>query len=108
MPSYVVLAHELIHAQRRFEGIENNWRKNQGQYFYDDIDGNVCYSHEKPEELETVGIDYYNIMPKNGREDYANLNASISYTMRYVRASKYRYSENAIRRENGLNIRVSY
>ena len=108
MPSYVVLAHELIHAQRRFEGIENNWRKNQGQYFYDDIDGNVCYSHEKPEELETVGIDYYNIMPKNGREDYANLNASISYTMRYVRVSKYRYSENAIRRENGLNIRVSY
>ena len=81
IPSQIVLGHELIHGLRSMNGTgrHSDIRK---EYKYTDTQGGVWSYREKQEELETVGI----LSDERNRE----------------------YTENNLRKEQHLNIRIKY
>ena len=85
-PAFMVLGHELVHVIRRMTGETRDVSKN-GYYLSGPKSGSPLLRNNRPEELETVGIDYVKVI--NG--DWMNATR--------VEASKNYYSENALRLE---------
>ena len=81
IPSQIVLGHELIHGLRNMNGTGRHWNIRKG-YKYTDTQGGVWRDTKKLEELETVGI----ISDERNKE----------------------YTENNLRKEQHLNIRIEY
>ena len=79
----IVLGHELIHAWREEKGINNASDANDGYY---------AYGSAREEELQTVGISYTD----------ASGNPTYNYSSFGI------ISENGMRHENGMDIRVKY
>lgn len=83
----VVLGHELIHAWRGMDGNQIPY-ETTGEFWYDDVEGKRRLERAPSEELQTTGI-----IPESG----------------YVKQSSKKYpTENALRKEQGMNKRVSY
>ncbi len=76
----------MVHVIRRLTGVKRD-RTNTGYYLGGPEPGKSLLRNEVPEELETTGIDYVKVI--NG--DWSN-------TTR-IEASKFYYSENALRLE---------
>ena len=75
----IVLGHELVHGNRAMNG-EASPKDNMNSYIFKDTDGDYYkVNNVKTEELETVGI-----------------------------SGDYRYTENKLRKEQNLNIRIQY
>ena len=92
-PRYMVMGHELVHAYRRLKNIPNIIKK-EGFYTYlmeDDGKIEISSQLEQIEELEAAGINYFNKIDK-----------------KYIWASGFKYTENALRIENGLGLRIKY
>ncbi|MCD8214598.1 MAG: M91 family zinc metallopeptidase [Clostridiales bacterium] len=87
--NYIDLAHEMVHIVRWQQGIEPDKNIKNGSYSTT-VEGyeNLTYS---PEELETVGITFFN-----------------NCTGQEIPNNRFYYTENAIRTENGLGIRIIY
>ena len=81
IPSQIVLGHELIHGLRNMNGTGRHWNIRK-EYKYTDTQGGVWRDTKKLEELETVGI----ISDERNKE----------------------YTENNLRKEQHLNIRIEY
>lgn len=81
IPSQIVLGHELIHGLRNMNGTGRHWNIRK-EYKYTDTQGGVWRDTKKLEELETVGI----ISDEWNKE----------------------YTENNLRKEQHLNIRIEY
>lgn len=81
IPSQIVLGHELIHGLRNMNGTGRHWNIRK-DYKYTDTQGGVWRDTKKLEELETVGI----ISDERNKE----------------------YTENNLRKEQHLNIRIEY
>ncbi len=97
-PSFIGLGHELIHAVRRVRGIQID-ESMRGAYGYKDKNGQSISKNESKEELETTGISYFETSYDfDGRLD----------SVKYVKSNSFYYTENALRREHGLGIRVRY
>ena len=92
-PTYIILGHELVHAYRRINGMENVSREAPYKSYEYNETGQIIFTYPKDriEELETVGITYTD--PLTGR---------------YVKGSKFRYTENILRTENGIGLRIRY
>lgn len=85
-PAYIELGHELIHS----------WRNQKGLFISDRGKTGVTSRDLYPwpeEELQTVGINYTDAAG-NPLRNYASYDGIIS--------------ENGLRLENGLNVRISY
>ncbi|NPD80663.1 hypothetical protein HPS57_01510 [Prevotella sp. PINT] len=78
IPSHIALGHELIHAHRSMNGVAKN-DKQSSKYQYQGSDGLIYEATQETEELETVGIK-----------------------------GSYKYTEDILRKEQGLNIRIDY
>ena len=90
MPAFMILGHEMIHTVRRMQGVERDRRDNGALYLTPPIPGKTLGQRWRPEEIETTGIDYAKIIyDENGN--------FVSATR--VEASKFYYSENALRAE---------
>lgn len=76
--NYMILGHELIHADRNMKGIAYSNDKFEW-YSYYDVDGSLKWDLKRTEELMVMGI----------------IGGSI-------------FSENGLRREHGLPIRIKY
>ena len=85
-PAFMVLGHELVHVNRRMTGVERD-RSDSGYYLGGPQPGKTLLRNGKPEELETTGIDYVKVVDG----DWVNSTN--------VEASKFYYSENALRLE---------
>ncbi len=85
-PGFMVMGHELIHVVRRMNGVERS--KNIGYYLRGFDPGRTLLEWAKAEELETVGIDYINVP-----------SGSFITDGKRVVASKFYYTENALREE---------
>ena len=83
---YIILGHELIHAWREINGLFD-YNEEQGFIPYD---GNMSAAAE---EYKTMGINYTDAAG-NLMRNYSSYNGTIT--------------ENGLRLENGLNVRVSY
>ena len=81
IPSQIVLGHELIHGLRNMNGTGRHWNIRK-EYKYTDTQGGVWRDTKKLEELETDGI----ISDERNKE----------------------YTENNLRKEQHLNIRIEY
>ena len=94
-PMYIILGHELVHAYRRINNIPKNSIK--GRYnTYREYDvtgiGYILYvEKDRIEELETTGITYTN-----------------TKTGEYMEASRFKYTENVLRKENKIGPRIRY
>ena len=82
-PAFMVLGHELVHVIRRMTGETRDVSKN-GYYLSGPKSGSPLLRNNRPEELETVGIDYVKVI----NVDWMNATR--------VEASKNYYSENAL------------
>lgn len=85
-PNFIVMGHELVHVVRRMQGKERD-RSYSGYYLGGPEPRKTLLRNEKPEELETTGLDYVKVIDG----DWTNTTQ--------VEASKYYYSENALRLE---------
>lgn len=87
MPAYITFGHELVHAWRDIKGIDIPSRAKIGLIPQDIPDS------WREEELQTMGIDYTNLngKPLRSYNSYFGI-----------------ISENGLRLENRLDVRVSY
>ena len=94
-PKYIILGHELVHAYRRVNNIpESSIMGKYNTYIENNVTkvGYIPYKGEGViEELETTGINYIN-----------------TKTKKYVEASHFKYTENALRREHKIGPRIRY
>lgn len=86
LPAFMCLGHELVHVIRRMTGVQREPHI-KGYYVGGPQPGKTLLRVATPEELETSGIDYYKAI-------YGSL-----VSAKYVEASKFYYSENALRLE---------
>ena len=109
--SYITLGHELIHAYRRATNIDSNsndWGErmfylpnNEIEWEYDDGDGVIDV-----EEFETTGLGYSTIRKyEEGLSAEEKKKLAEEY---FENSPTITLSENALRRELGLDIRVAY
>lgn len=77
--AYSALGHEMIHGLRDMEGVSS--KTEYVSYTFKDWKGNIIEDLESKEELMTTGI---------------------------LKKDSYKYTENQIRKEHGLPVRVSY
>ena len=85
-PQFILFGHELVHAWREINGLFD-YNVEQGQIPYD------VGQTWPAEEIKTMGINYTDTAG-NSMRNYSTYNGIIS--------------ENGLRLENGLNVRVSY
>ena len=78
IPRHIALGHELIHGNRSMKGVSVNPDKTT-IYKYKDSDGSILQTSAYTEELETVGL-----------------------------TGNSKYTENKLRKEQGLNERIMY
>lgn len=89
IPAYIVFGHELIHAWREIHGLFD-YNEEQGITPYD----YSCGINPSPaEEMKTMGINYFD-SNGNQMQNYSTYTGIIS--------------ENGLRLENNLNVRISY
>ena len=77
--AYSALGHEMIHGLRDMEGVSS--KEEEVLYFVKDWRGKLIQRQAPKEEIVTTGIQ---------------------------KRESYKYTENQIRREHGLPVRVSY
>ncbi|MDE6152429.1 MAG: hypothetical protein K2G12_10665, partial [Prevotella sp.] len=75
---HIALGHELIHAHRSLNGVGKD-NDDKTEYFYMDTDGATYKASERKEELETTGLK-----------------------------DSYRFTENYLRKEGNLKVRIKY
>ena len=101
-PEFLVLGHELIHANRLIKGTAKKDVAYHGYYYYYDENGNQQLAQfVNQEELETTGIDYMPGSVIRNPEECIPLNG-------LVPANSYPLSENALRREHYLGDRIAF
>ena len=108
-PDFIVIGHELIHAYRKMYNIYN--RGTLGRYLVPDINvdiNNTLYGREqRTEELETIGLSYV-IQRTEYVYDSNNHVAEIKQRIILHSPTVDKYTENSLRMENTLPIRVAY
>lgn len=97
-PSFLFLAHELIHAQHRKNGTFNGLYGGTNYYTYNGVHTEIAEFFYN-EEYETVGIQYFTSTP----------NPNSKSINPYCQISTYQpITENTIRQEQGLDSRIAY
>ena len=84
-PNFIVMGHELVHVWNRMNGEIDT--KTNGYYLGGPMPGETILRKNNVEELNTVGVDYITMLFDTWQRTSQ------------VKASEFRYSENAIRLE---------
>ena len=105
----------MIHALHMMEGTAYPEDKLAMSIYKSKNDGLAILYYHFTEELRTVGLDYYPLLfcvadtgKKGGFLFWAHNDIRRSDYKEKMRFDVYRYTENALRTEQGLPLRISY
>ena len=102
-PSYIGLAHELIHFANEGTSRNSSWSLQKISYYFSyDDQGYGILENWYGRELKTIGIVYFDYEAMENHYLLTNINYN------FVKINGVRITENDIRKENGLPIRVKY